>query len=268
MSGNPLDKKSQGWSALFSEPMDALVQRYTVERDLRPAPVACRHRRQPGPCPHAGGAEDHRREGSGRHRTRAGADRRRHRGRPIRVETRTRGRAPEHRGAPDPTGGRRRQAAAYRALAQRPGRHRRAPVAARRDRRDRGAAVADAARAAGCGRVACRDRDARLHAPAGRATGESRAPPAGLCGDVRARRRASGRRAPPHQPAAAGRRRAGRHELPARPRGGGARARLRRCLRKQPRRGERPRLRDRVRRPSPRSRWCTCRAWPRRSCCG
>ena len=29
MSGNPLDKKSQGWSALFSEPMDALVQRYT-----------------------------------------------------------------------------------------------------------------------------------------------------------------------------------------------------------------------------------------------
>jgi argininosuccinate lyase len=30
MSGNPLDKKSQGWSALFSEPMDALVQRYTA----------------------------------------------------------------------------------------------------------------------------------------------------------------------------------------------------------------------------------------------
>jgi len=29
MSGNPLDKKSQGWSALFSEPMAALVQRYT-----------------------------------------------------------------------------------------------------------------------------------------------------------------------------------------------------------------------------------------------
>jgi argininosuccinate lyase len=28
MTGNPLDKKSQGWSALFSEPMDLLVQRY------------------------------------------------------------------------------------------------------------------------------------------------------------------------------------------------------------------------------------------------
>ncbi len=37
MSGNPLDKKSQGWSALFSEPMAALVQRYTasVEFDRR-----------------------------------------------------------------------------------------------------------------------------------------------------------------------------------------------------------------------------------------
>jgi len=30
MAGNPLDKKSQGWSALFSEPMDLLVQRYTA----------------------------------------------------------------------------------------------------------------------------------------------------------------------------------------------------------------------------------------------
>src|SRR5688572_33261769 len=30
MTGNPLDKKSQGWSALFSEPMDLLVKRYTA----------------------------------------------------------------------------------------------------------------------------------------------------------------------------------------------------------------------------------------------
>src|SRR3954452_22809210 len=27
---NPLDKKSEGWSALFSEPMSELVQRYTA----------------------------------------------------------------------------------------------------------------------------------------------------------------------------------------------------------------------------------------------
>jgi argininosuccinate lyase len=30
MSSNPLDKKSQAWSALFSEPMSELVQRYTA----------------------------------------------------------------------------------------------------------------------------------------------------------------------------------------------------------------------------------------------
>jgi argininosuccinate lyase len=30
MSSNPLDKKSQGWSVLFSEPMSELVQRYTA----------------------------------------------------------------------------------------------------------------------------------------------------------------------------------------------------------------------------------------------
>ena len=37
MSSNQLDKKSQAWSALFSEPMSELVQRYTasVEFDRR-----------------------------------------------------------------------------------------------------------------------------------------------------------------------------------------------------------------------------------------
>ena len=30
MSGNQLDKKSQAWSALFSEPMSELVKRYTA----------------------------------------------------------------------------------------------------------------------------------------------------------------------------------------------------------------------------------------------
>jgi argininosuccinate lyase len=34
MAHNPLDKKSQAWSALFSEPMDALVQRYTASVDF------------------------------------------------------------------------------------------------------------------------------------------------------------------------------------------------------------------------------------------
>ena len=34
MSGNPLDRKSQGWSALFSEPMSELVKRYTASVDF------------------------------------------------------------------------------------------------------------------------------------------------------------------------------------------------------------------------------------------
>ena len=48
MATNPLDNKAQAWSALFSEPMSELVKRYTASVDLRPTPVARRHRRQPG----------------------------------------------------------------------------------------------------------------------------------------------------------------------------------------------------------------------------
>jgi argininosuccinate lyase len=44
MSSNPLDKKSQAWSALFSEPMSELVQRYTAsvnfDRRLAAADIA------------------------------------------------------------------------------------------------------------------------------------------------------------------------------------------------------------------------------------
>ena len=34
MSGNQFDKKSQAWSALFSEPMSELVKRYTASVDF------------------------------------------------------------------------------------------------------------------------------------------------------------------------------------------------------------------------------------------
>jgi argininosuccinate lyase len=57
------------------------------------------------------------------------------------------------------------------------------------------AAGRHAARAGRRGGQEHRHRDARLHPPAGGAAGELCAPPAGLCGDVRARRRAPGRRA-------------------------------------------------------------------------
>src|SRR5262252_8093174 len=44
MAHNPLDKKSHGWSALFSEPMSELVQRYTAsvgfDRRLARADIA------------------------------------------------------------------------------------------------------------------------------------------------------------------------------------------------------------------------------------
>ena len=44
MSSNPLDNKAQAWSALFSEPVDALVQRYTAsvsfDRRLARADIA------------------------------------------------------------------------------------------------------------------------------------------------------------------------------------------------------------------------------------
>ena len=145
---NQLDKKSQAWSALFSEPMSELVQRYTAsvgfDQRLWRADIdgALAH------AEHAGRAGHHRRR-----RTCAAIERgmAQIRGEieagTLRLEARARGRAPEHRGAPDAAGRRRRQAAAHRPLAQRPGRHRRAAVAARRDRRDRRAAGDAAARA-------------------------------------------------------------------------------------------------------------------------
>ena len=88
-------------------------------------------------------------------------------------------------------GRRRRQAAAHRPLAQRPGRDRHAAVAARRDRRAVGAARGAAPRAARPGRAPRRHDHAGLHAPAGRAAGHVRPSPDGLRRDVRARRRAA-----------------------------------------------------------------------------
>ena len=159
-------------------------------------------------------------------------------------------------------GRRRRQAPAHRPLAQRPGRDRHPPVAARRDRRDRRRCSRDLQRALlELAEQHADDDHARLHAPAGGAAGDVRPPPARLRRDVRARRRAHGRRAarastacrwaPPRSPAPAIRstasawRRTLRHG---------------RRLPELARRGQRPRLRDRVHAPRPRSRWCTSRA--------
>jgi hypothetical protein len=99
-----------------------------------------------------------------------------------------------------------------------------------------------------CGRAERRRDPARLHPPAGGPARELWPPHAGLCGNVQARCRAHGRRAPPHQRAAAGQRRAGRHHLPAGPRARGQNPGHGRRVPEQPGRRERPRLRHRIHR--------------------
>ena len=137
MSHNQFDKKSEAWSALFSEPMSDLVKRYTssvfFDKRLWQADIAG----FAWPMPRCWPPGHHLR---GRTMPRSSAAWRRSRRRsspaPVRMEARPRRRASQHRGTPDATGRRRRQAPAHRPQPQRPGRHRRAPVAARRDRPD------------------------------------------------------------------------------------------------------------------------------------
>ncbi len=82
MSANQLDKKSQAWSALFSEPMSELVKRYTAsvffdqrlwQADIDGSPGACR---RCWPRRASSSAEDHAAIERG-----MAADRRRDRGR-------------------------------------------------------------------------------------------------------------------------------------------------------------------------------------------
>ena len=101
MSTNQLDKKSQAWSALFSEPMSELVKRYTAsvgfDQRLWKADIA-------GSLAHAEmlaaqgiiGADDQAAIERGMAQITRGD-----RVRPLRLEARPRRRAPEHRGAAD-----------------------------------------------------------------------------------------------------------------------------------------------------------------------
>ncbi len=108
-----------------------------LERGLRPAAGVRRHRGIAGACRHAGQGRRPVGRRSRGDRARHGADRRRDRARRVHLAAGARGRAPEHREAPDRTRRRCRQAAAHRTVAQRPGRARHPPVPARRDRRHR-----------------------------------------------------------------------------------------------------------------------------------
>ena len=136
---------------------------------------------------------------------------------PLSVQRGARGHPSEHRGQADRADRRAGPQAAHRALAQRPGRDRSAPLGARCDRCHRQAAARPAGSAARPRRGAQRQRDAGLHPPAGGPAGNLRPSSPGLCRDVRARSRPLRRwpRAPQRMPAR--RRRAGRHQLSDRP---------------------------------------------------
>ena len=139
-----LHKKGEAWSARFSEPMSELVKRYTssVFFDKRLALVDIE-----GSLAHASmlaaqkiiGADDLAAIQRGMAQIKGEIERGE-----FEWQARSGRRAPEHRSAPDGADRRRRQAPAHRPLAQRPGRDRHPPVAARRDRPDRRSAEGSA----------------------------------------------------------------------------------------------------------------------------
>ena len=263
--GKPHDASAQGWSGRFAEPVDRARQALHRVRRLRPAAGRGRHRRLAraragcsppwASSPRADLAAIERGMATIRGEIERGAFAWSRDLEDVHLNIETRlialvGDAGKrlHTGA----------------LAQRPGRDRRAPVAARRDRRARRARSPRCARAfIDLAEQHAETDHARLHAPAGRAAGHVRPPPARLRGDVRARRRAPGRlpraastgcrSAPPRSPAPAFRSTATRR----------ARARLRRHLRELARRGVAIATSRSSSPPRRRSRWCTCRASPR-----
>ena len=155
------------------------------------------------------------------------------------------------------------------ALAQRPGRDRRAAVAARRDRRARARSWSRCARAL----LELAERHADTIMPGFTHLQVAQPVTFGhhLLAYVEMLARDAERfaRLPQaRQPAAARRRGARRHELPDRPRARRARARLRRRVRRT-RSTRCPTATSRSSsRPRRRSSWCTCRASPRSWCCG
>ena len=151
-----------GWSGRFAEPVTERVKRFTAsvdfDRRLADADIA-------GSLAHARmlaatGIISARRTSPTIERGLAQIRAEIARG-DVRLVARPRGRPPQHREAPDRAGRRRRQAAAHRPLAQRPGRDRPAAVAARRDRRAGRAARRAAPRAARPGRSATPRRSCR-----------------------------------------------------------------------------------------------------------
>ena len=160
---------------------------------FRPAARRIRHRRLARARAHAARGGDSLRCRPQCDRTRTGADPRRDSRRQLCVVGRSRRRAYEHRKPVDRARRGRGQTPAHRALAQRPGGDRRAPLFARGDRRYHRADQSRAARAARLGRPAHGYDHAGLHAHAGCAAGVVRASPDGVFRNARPRRAAARR---------------------------------------------------------------------------
>ena len=159
--------------------------------------------------------------------------------------SRARGRPPEPRSGPDGTRRAGRRQAPHRPLAERPGRHGSAVVAAPRDRPARRRPRRVRARAGRPGRTRGRRGAARHDAHPARPARAVRAPPPRLCRDGRARPRPACRRPAAAQRLAAWGRRPRGSGLPARSRGDRSGAGLRRRHRELARRRLGPRLRRR-----------------------
>ena len=215
---------------------------------VRPPSCRSRHRRLPRPRPHAGRHGHPAEGGPGRYRARPRHHRGRDRAAHVCVVGRFRGCPSQHREAADGVGRRRRQAAAHRTFAQRPGGHRRAPVVAGVHRRAGRPGARTASRTSRPGRAPRRHDHAGIHAPAAGATGDVRPSPHGVRRDVDARRRTPRRLPQARQPAAAGRGGARRNLVSDRPRAGRRRAGIRGAVHQFAGRRRRPRLRDRIRR--------------------
>ena len=161
-----------------------------------------------------------------------------------------------------------RRQAPHRALAQRPGGHRRRDAGARPQPRGARAAPEADGDAGGAGRAPHGLADARLHAHAARPAGLPLAPPAGVLLEVPPRPPALQLLHDRHGRPAARRRRARRGELRHEPHVRGAGAGLRRHLRELAGRRLEPRLRARLPRRRPPPAPPTSRSSAARSCSG
>ncbi len=210
---------------------------------LRPALVRTGHRRLQGACFDARGPRHHYGSRRGQNRAGPGHHSRRDRKRQVQILASARRHSHERREQACRTDRPSRGPPAYRALAERSGRHRFQALHPRHRRRSRQVARRSATRAQRKGPAIRGQRYAGLHAFADRAARHLRPSSHGLCRDAFARPRQTCRCKKAHERKSAGLGGTRRNVVPDRPRHDLEGARLRPAHREQPGRGVRPRLR-------------------------